>query len=266
MSSEVLEGLLVVYILITGLFLARSFRLEAKQQKEIEQLSTEKAEFMTLASHEIRNPITAMRGYASLITDGTAGEASDKVKDSAQKIFVLGDEVLTLISEFLNKSKLELGKLTYTITEFDLGEAVSAVVDGYRPHTEQKGLDLIKDVDPNEHLKIKADIARVKEVVGNLIDNSLKYTPHGSITVSVHRHGVHARVVVSDTGLGIPPGIMPHLFQKFSRADAAKVNILGTGVGLYLGKTFTEAMGGRVWAESEGRDKGARFIIEFPTA
>jgi signal transduction histidine kinase len=104
----------------------------------------------------------------------------------------------------------------------------------------------------------------VKEVIGNVVDNSLKYTPHGSITVSAHRHGVHARVTIQDTGVGISAETLPHLFKKFSRADAQKVNILGTGIGLYLAKTITEAMGGRIWAESDGKDKGSRFILEFP--
>jgi signal transduction histidine kinase len=255
---------LLIAIVATGVLLTRSVMREVEQREEIEKLSTEKSEFMTFASHEIRNPLTAMRGYASLITDGTLGDVPPPVKDTAQKILVLGNEVLLLISEFLNKSKLELGMISYTVSEFELGEAVSAVVEGYRPHTDQKGLVLMSDINQNEHLKIKADLARVKEVVGNVIDNSLKYTPRGSITVSAHRHGVHARITIADTGVGIPPETMPHLFKKFSRADAAKVNILGTGIGLYLSKTITEAMGGRIWAESDGKDKGSRFILEFP--
>jgi len=263
MSARIIDALMLAFVVVFGFFLVRSVKREVQQREEIEQLSAEKSEFMTFASHEIRNPITAMRGYASLITDGTAGEAPPSVKEAAEKIFVLGDEVLTLIAEFLNKSKLELGQLSYHISEFDLSAAVVAVAKGYEPHLQQKGLTLKIDVDPAERIRIKADEARVKEVVGNLIDNSMKYTPHGEITVSVHRHGVHARVVVSDTGVGIPVGILPKLFQKFSRADAKKANILGTGIGLYLGKTFTEAMGGRIWAESEGRDRGSQFYLEF---
>ncbi len=263
-DARIVDFLLLSFVVVFGYFLVKSVQREVAQREEIEKLSAEKSEFMTFASHEIRNPLTAMRGYASLITDGTLGDVPPPVKDTAQKILVLGNEVLLLISEYLNKSKLELGMMSYTITEFELGEAVCTVVEGYRPHTDQKGLKLICDVDANEHLKIKADVARVKEVVGNIIDNSLKYTPHGSITVSTHRHGVHARVTIADTGVGIPPETIPHLFRKFSRADAQKVNILGTGIGLYLAKNITEAMGGRIWAESDGRDKGSRFILEFP--
>jgi len=253
-------------VLVIGVSLIRSTQKEIELREEVEELSAQKSEFMTFASHEIRNPITAMRGYASLIADGTAGEASAHVQDAAKKILVVGSEVLTLIGEYLNKSKLELGKMSFSMAVFDVGQAVAMVAEGYRPHLDQKGLDLVKDIDPQERIMIKADEGKLKEVVGNLIDNALKYTPHGSITVSVHRYGVHARITIADTGIGIAKGIMPHLFKKFGRADSERVNILGTGIGLYLAKTITEQMGGRVWAESEGRDKGSRFIIEYDLA
>jgi signal transduction histidine kinase len=110
------------------------------------------------------------------------------------------------------------------------------------------------------------DQGKVKEVLGNLIDNSLKYTRQGSITVSVQREGERVRAIVKDTGVGIPADVLPKLFQKFGRADAQKANLLGTGLGLYIARVFIEGMGGRVWAESEGAGKGARFIVELPAA
>lgn len=265
-QGQLTDGALLIVTVIVGVLLIRSVDREVEQRERIEQLSNEKSEFMTFASHEIRNPITAMRGYASLISDGTTGQVSTQVKDVSDKILVLGDEVLALIGQFLSKSKMELGQIQYSSDLFDLGAAASIIADGYKPHAEQKGLQLIKLIDPSEHLMVKADQTKVKEVIGNIIDNALKYTRQGSITIAVERHGISVRVVVSDTGVGIPAETIPHLFKKFSRADAQKVNLLGTGIGLYLAKTFIEAMGGRIWAESEGTDKGSRFIIEFPSA
>lgn len=264
--ERALNGVLFILVLGIGALLIRSVRREVQQRERIEQLSEEKSEFMTFASHEIRNPITAMRGFASLIVDGTTGDVSPRTKDAAEKIFVTGNEVLMLISTFLNKSKMELGQIQYNMSSFDLGAAVGVIADGYAPHASQKGLQLIKRIDPAQKFMVTADEGKVKEVIGNVIDNSLKYTKQGSLTVSVERHGVATRVVVEDTGVGIPPETLPHLFKKFSRADAQKVNILGTGVGLYLAKTFIEGMKGRIWAESDGAGKGSRFIIEFPAA
>lgn len=263
-QEQIIDGILLLLTLIVGALLVQAVNREVRQREEIERLSEEKSEFMTFASHEIRNPITAMRGFASLITDGTEGAVNPRVKDAAEKIMVTGTEVLDLIAQFLNKSKLELGQISYTREEIDLCEFISGLADGYRPHVEQKGLRFIKQCDLSQDIMIKADKGKLKEVVGNLIDNSVKYTKSGSVTVSAERHGQKAYVIISDTGVGIPKDTLPKLFQKFSRADAAKANLLGTGVGLYLGKTFIEGMGGKIWAESEGKDRGSRFIIEFP--
>lgn len=264
LNDQLADGALLFVSLIVGTLLIRSVDREVEQREKIERLSEEKSEFMTFASHEIRNPITAMRGYASLISDGTVDHASPEVRGVAEKILVEGNDVLRIISEYLNKSKLELGQISYIKTPFDVGNAVSGIVDGYKPHATQRGLVLSKHLDESHLLTIDADEGKVKEVIGNLIDNSIKYTKKGSVTVSVERHGDIVRTTISDTGVGIPKETLPELFKKFSRADAQKVNLLGTGIGLYLAKTFIEAQGGKIWAESEGKDKGSCFIIEFP--
>ena len=172
--------------------------------------------------------------------------------------------MLNLIAQYLSKSKMELGQISYAKVPFDMGAVVMSIASGYKPHAEQKGLTLTTAVDPAQKFMVVGDEGKVKEVIGNIVDNSLKYTKQGGITISVERHGVSIRAVISDTGVGIPPETLPQLFKKFSRADAQKVNLLGTGIGLYLAKTFIEAQGAHIWAESEGRDKGSRFIIEFP--
>ncbi len=230
---------------------------------DLQLANEERSEFMSFASHEIRNPITAMRGLASLIVDGTTGETTKDTKEAAQKILVAGHDVLNIIATFLSKSKLEIGQIGYDKATFDLGEAVAQIADGYVPHAEIKGLTFDIKIDRSHKYLISGDQGKVKEVVGNLIDNSLKYTKEGGMTVSVERHAAFVRCVISDTGVGIPPETLPSLFKKFSRADAQKVNLLGTGVGLYLAKLFIEAQGGRIWAESDGAGKGSRFIIEF---
>ncbi|HTR19014.1 MAG TPA: ATP-binding protein [Candidatus Paceibacterota bacterium] len=262
LSDLVINGALLITVAIVGALLIKSVTKEVEQREEIERLSEEKSEFMTFASHEIRNPITAMRGYASLIVDGTTGEAGAQTKDAAEKILVNGDTVLSLISQFLNKSKLELGQIAYAIADVDVGKTIRSIAEGFRAHAEQKGLSLDVKVDfPN--LLARADESKLREVVGNIVDNSLKYTKTGDITVEIEKRNGMARITIADTGVGIPPETLPHLFQKFSRADAQKMNLLGTGLGLYLAKTFIEGMGGKIWAESDGKDKGSRFIIEL---
>ena len=117
-----------------------------KQKEEIERASEEKSEFMSFASHEIRNPITAVRGYASLILEGDMGPISPQVRQTAGKILAIGDEVLTLISQFLDKSKLELGKITYEHTTFDLAALAREVGGAMRATAEAKGLRLVNAI------------------------------------------------------------------------------------------------------------------------
>lgn len=265
-QDQLLEAALLGVTLVIGVLLIRSVDKEVEQREEIQELSNQKSEFMSFASHEIRNPITAMRGYASLIVDGTAGQAPESVKNVARKVLVEGNDVLELISQFLNKSKLELGQLSYAHDTYDLGAVVAQVVDGHVPHAQERGLSIKKRIDLSQHLAVIGDEGKTKEVVGNLIDNALKYTKRGGITVSVEKIGKNIRAEVVDTGVGIPAHTIEHLFKKFSRADAQKMNLLGTGLGLYLGKTFIEAQGGKIWAESDGEGRGSRFIIEFPAA
>ena len=253
-------------VLAISILLIRSVIQEVRLREEVQELSNQKSEFMTFASHEIRNPITAMRGYASLIADGTAGAASEEVRGAARKVLVEGNDVLNLISQFLAKSKLELGQLSYANESYDLGATVALVVDGYIPHAQERGLTLRKHIDLSQSLLVRGDAGKTKEVVSNLIDNAIKYTKRGGVTVSVERIGESIRVEIIDTGVGIPERTMANLFKKFSRADAQKMNLLGTGLGLYLGKTFIESQGGKLWVESDGGSKGSRFIIEFPAA
>ena len=119
------------------------------------------------------------------------------------------------------------------------------------------------EVDPGNYT-VSADIGKMKQIIGNLIDNSIKYTKEGWIKVHLKTNS-HVHIEISDSGVGIAPETMPKLFQKFSRAkDANETNVVGTGLGLYVVKTMVEAQHGRVWAESEGVGKGSKFIVELP--
>lgn len=232
--------------------------------EQLKIANQEKSEFMSFASHEIRNPVTAMRGYASMVLEGDVGEISDDMKDVAEKITSEGQHVLDLIGQYLNKSKLELGELKYNFVPCDMAAIVKASVSNAQINAKQHQLKLSADIDTKGDYKLTADEGKIKEVISNLIDNSIKYTPKGSVTVSISKKDGKVLVKIADTGVGIPKEIQPELFKKFSRANAQKVNLLGTGLGLYLARTFVNAHGGKVWAESEGKDKGSQFYVELP--
>lgn len=235
-----------------------------KNTFEIELANEQKSELMSFATHEIRTPITVMRGYATMLLDGDKGEISSPVKDLLQKIMIAGNDVTTLLAEYLDKSKIELGQLEYIPAKFEVGEMVNEILAIFKIHAEQKGVTFTKAVSTSHEYFVYADRAKMKEVVINVIDNSIKYTPSGSITVSVTRQNGYVIIKVADTGVGIEKDVIPALFKEFSRADLQKVNILGSGLGLFLAKKFTEAQKGEIWAESEGKNQGAQFYIKLP--
>lgn len=237
-----------------------------KNTFEIELANEQKSELMSFATHEIRTPITVMRGYATMLLDGDRGEINGQVKDLLQKIMIAGNDVTTLLSEYLDKSKIELGQLEYAPTKFDVKNVVNELLVVFRVHADQKNIKITKSVAKTPKCNVYVDQSRLKEVLTNIIDNAIKYTPKGSISVSVKSEHGYVTISIVDTGVGIDKEVMPSLFKEFSRADLQKVNILGSGLGLYLAKKFTEAQKGKIWAESEGKDKGSQFYVQFPEA
>jgi signal transduction histidine kinase len=256
--EQVLNGALFVLSVIIGALLVKSARDEVRAREAL-------SEFMSFASHELRNPITAIRGFASNVLEGASGEVSPTVRDAVLKIRAESDTVLALISQYLSKSKLELGQLTYDVRSIDVGALVNGIAEGLQGRAREKGLTLRVHLAPAPALA-QADEAKLREVIGNLIDNAIKYTKEGGVDVSLEERSGSARITVSDTGVGIPPETLHHLFGKFSRADAQRMNLLGSGLGLYLAKTFVEGMGGRIWAESDGLGRGSRFVVELGQA
>lgn len=264
MISDNVEQLLL-RIIIFVLTLALSIQL-VRNTFEIELANEQKSELMTFATHEIRTPITIMRGYAAILLDGDKGQISPQVVDLLQKIMISGNEVISLLSQYLNKSKIELGQLQYVFLKIDVVQLVNEILATFKVHADQKGLYLTEILPTKEKYFVNADQGKLREVITNLIDNSIKYTPKGSVSLSVERHDGKVIIKIADTGLGIPEDTMKVLFKEFSRADIQKVNILGTGLGLYLAKIFIDAHKGRIWAESEGKGKGTQFYIELPEA
>jgi signal transduction histidine kinase len=199
-----------------------------------------------------------------MLLDGDKGEVTPQVKDLLQKIMISGNDVITLLAQYLDKSKIELGQLEYSPAIFDAGATVNEILAIFAVHAEQKKIKITKSIAKTRKHMINVDQARFKEVIINIIDNAVKYTPEGSITVTVKSEEGKVVVKVSDTGVGIDKKVIPSLFKEFSRSDLQKVNILGTGIGLYLAKKFTEAQKGSIWAESEGAGKGSQFYVAFP--
>ncbi len=274
----VLRALFFGMVCFFGVLLIRSVYREVEQREKIEKLAGElekanerlkeldqlKSEFVSLATHQIRGPITAIKGYASMLLEGDYGVVPDICKGPVETILQSSSSLAGIVQDFLDVSRIEQGRMKYDFSVFDVGKLVQDVAAELAPNISKKGLELKQEIETG--ILVHADLGKLRQVVENLIDNAQKYTARGQVMVGVHRLG-NGRVglVVKDTGVGITPETLGKLFQKFSRAeDASKANILGTGLGLFVAKQLITAQDGTIRAESEGAGKGSSFIVELP--
>jgi signal transduction histidine kinase len=239
----------------------------AKANIRLRQLDTQKTEFISFATHQLRSPLTAIRGTASLILEGDMGQVSSTLKEAIQTIATSIKTQLNIVEDYLNVSRIELGTMKYNLVEMDFKDMLNEVVGEQKPNIEAKGLTYTLHVDESQSYKVKADPDKFKQVVMNTIDNSIKYTPQGSLSFELTKDPAKKviRLKISDTGVGIRADVLPKLFQKFMRAPkASEANIHGTGLGLFIAKEIMNAHGGRIWAESAGEGQGSQFYVELP--
>ena len=251
---------LISIILILAVTLIYLWKRRADSFAELDRL---KDEFLSVAAHQLRAPLTAMRGYASLIVEGNYGAIAEPLKEPLYRIMESGRNMANAIEDYLNVSRIEQNRMKYERSNFDLNQLAKTVVDEQSPVASRRGLSLT--ISTTEPVKVNADIGKIKQIMTNLTDNAIKYTTHGTVVLSVSKVGNKARFMVADTGTGIAADDIPKLFSKFSRArDANKVNTTGTGLGLYVAKQLIDGHKGRVWVESDGIGKGSRFYFEIP--
>ncbi len=275
-----------IAIFIFSLLLIRSVWKEVRTREELEVISEQlaaaneklklvdqaKTEFISIASHQLRTPLTAIKGYSSMIIEGSFGGTTKKVQDVVQKIFDSSQKLVLIIGNFLDVSRIELGKMQYEFGDFDLAEMVKTVTEETaviikKSPTRAKVMEISFEPEPGKDYKIHGDPNKIQQVFSNLIDNAMKYTKEGKIEVFLSRDNVKKTflIKIKDTGIGIPKKVIPTLFQKFTRANGlSSVHSSGSGLGLYVAKEIVKEHKGNVWVESEGVGKGSTFFIELP--
>jgi len=234
--------------------------------KELDQL---KSEFLSLATHQIRSPLTAIKGYASLMLEGDYGALSPRVKEPVDVIMKSTENLITIVGEFLDISRIEQGRMIYNKEKFDMCALVKETAKNILPNIEKAGIKLIDKIKPGSTCIAYGDKNKIQQIIGNLLDNSIKYTPKDEkdafIEISIDEVDDKVRVCVRDGGIGIDPAEVGKLFNKFVRTkDAHKTNVTGTGLGLYIAKKMMEAQGGTISVSSQGQGKGSTFYIELP--
>jgi CheY-like chemotaxis protein/two-component sensor histidine kinase len=224
-----------------------------------------KDEFLTTLSHELRTPLNAILGWSQILMGSP--DAFEKVQEGLQTIQRNARAQTQMIEDLLDMSRIISGKVRLDVQQLVFGDVVAAAVQSVRPSAEVKGLRLRTVLDPYAG-PVAGDANRLQQVVWNLLTNAIKFTPRGGqIQVILERINSHLELSVSDTGEGIAPEFLPHIFERFRQADAStRRRHAGLGLGLSIVKQLVELHGGTVRAKSQGLGQGTTFIILLPVA
>ena len=250
-------SVIIVVLLLTNhaQALERSFLVD--KLKGVDRM---KDDFISVASHELRTPLTAIKGYVSLLQKDLQISLTEKQRTKFGVVMESIYRLETLVNDLLNVSRIEQGRLDFTITSVDVATLIQETVRQLDPVAKEKGLGLTAINIPTS-LQAMGNADRLREVLTNIVGNAIKYTPSGSVTISTTTERNKVQIIVQDTGIGIAPDDRKHLFQKFSRIQTDKTrDIPGTGLGLWITKQLIEQMKGSIFVDSVG-GKGTTFTI-----
>ncbi|HVR19384.1 MAG TPA: PAS domain S-box protein [Polyangiaceae bacterium] len=235
---------------------------ERTAREQAELANRTKDEFLATVSHELRNPLNAILGWAKLLL---RRDLPDDVLRHLATIERNARAQARLIEDVLDVSRIISGKLSLELRDADVAQAVLDAVESARPLAEAKGVALETKIAPG--LELRADQLRLQQIVSNLLSNAVKFTPGGGrIVAEADRAGASLRLIVADTGEGIEPALLSLIFEPFRQADATTTRrYAGLGLGLAIVKELVHAHGGSVRAESQGKGLGATFIVDLPT-
>lgn len=266
--NKILVTITLVISSILGLILVRSVKKEVALREELERANTNQESLIHFISHQLKGFFTKSKMIFAGIIEDDFEKSSDVLKDVAKEGLLSDNNAVSMIQDILGASNYKKGTIAYNLKDVDLAEIVRAVCSGFIKEIKEKGLELKLNIS-NKPVMVLADVIQITQVIKNLVDNSIKYTPSGSLTVSLNNKNIEGenRVVfeIEDTGVGLSESDKNKLFTEGGKGEESmKMNVNSTGYGLYIVKKIVENHGGKIWAESDGRGKGSRFFVVLP--
>jgi signal transduction histidine kinase len=236
----------------------------ARVTERLAAMERTKTQFLNLASHELRGPLTVIRGYVSMLEHGALGPLNEDGKRAIQIMSAKATEMNSLVEQMLEAARLEEGRLELHLAQYDLRDVVQSSVELVRPLVDPEHPITVNM--PDRPVAVEVDMERIQTILTNLVDNAVKYSPQGGgVRVEVVNGGSGAAVTVQDQGVGIDAADMPRLFTRFGRiATAATSHLPGTGLGLYLSRELARLHGGDITVESKP-GQGSTFTLRLPS-
>ena len=258
---------LAILIIVTLILLSNHFYfyLRSLRTKQLEELERLKDEFISMAAHELRAPITAITGYLDILKDEIKSGNISLIDEEITTLSNLTKDLNGLVDELLDVSRIEQRRVKVEKKDTNISEIIEKIMMVMKPTAAQKNLKL--SFEKADLPTVKTDQERVRQIVTNLVSNSIKYTLQGEVKIETKLEGGFVKITVRDTGIGIPPGEMAKLFGKFHRVKDEKTSeVRGTGLGLWITRQLVELLGGRISVESVyGTGSSFSFTIPFTT-
>lgn len=272
-SSEqiIINGFILFASIVSGILLIRSVTREVEQRQRLQELNDklkaldkQKDEFLSMAAHELRAPMTAIKGYVSMVLEGDTGEIPEKARNFLAETGSITDRLVRLVNNMLDVSRIEEGRIIYQMEVENLSNPLRTVYSQFVPEAERKELKYDLKIPKSIKDKVYVDPDRIQEVVGNLISNAVKYTDKGFVEVRMLQPNPDmVRVEIADSGTGISKAEQTKLFQKFYRVESNVGKTTGTGLGLYISRLIVEKFNGTIGVDSD-EGKGSTFWFEIP--
>jgi len=274
----VLRTIMVCFIAIISALLIKSVygQIQKKEQvarlaKSLEKanmrlrvLDRQKTEFLSIAAHQLRTPLSIIKGYLELIKDQAYGKVEKKLAHVLTDMEESNERLVKLVDEFLNISHIEQGRTKYLFEETDMNHIISSVVDEIEDKAKKKKIKIHWKPKKNIGL-VYVDEDKIRNVIFNFVDNGIKYTMKGGVTITFTQKDDGVVIRIKDTGIGFDKQDEASLFTKFYRGKNVEgVNVNGTGLGIYVCRQFVSAHGGYVWGKSFGPEKGSEFGFWIP--